>query len=80
MAAEIYQVDCHPWQYNTLMDQECNSIKMRSQPVPLAEIKVDLNQKGAFEDSQGDQLPKGPNDIQPKFGPKPDLEKNIHFK
>ena len=50
------------------------------QPIPLAEIKVELNQIGANEDNQGDQMPKGPNDIQPKFGPKPDMEKNIDFK
>ena len=59
------------------MDWEGSTIKMRFQPIPLVEIKAELNQIGANEDSQGDQLPKGPNDIQPEFGPMPDLEKNI---
>ena len=38
LAAEIYQVDIHPLQYNTPMDQEGNTIKMRFQPISSVEI------------------------------------------
>ena len=71
LAAEIYQVNFHPLQYNSPMDQEGNIIKMRFQQISLTEIKVELNQISANENSPVDQLPKGPNDIHPKFGPKP---------
>ena len=53
LAAEIYQVNFHPWQYFTLMDWQSSTIKMRFQPIPSAEIKAELNQIGANEDSQG---------------------------
>ena len=79
LVAELYQVNVHLWQYNTMMDQESNSIKMRYQPIPLADIRAGLNHIGASENNQGDQLPKEPEDPHPKFDPKPDLDRDIDF-
>ena len=44
--------------------------QMRFKPILLADIRAELNHIGANKNNQGDQLPKGPEDPQPKFAPK----------
>ena len=67
LAAEIFEVNFKPWQYNTLMDQEDNTIKMTLKLTPSAVIKAELNEMRFSMDDQQDQLPEETKDLTLNF-------------
>ena len=42
LAAEIYEVELHPWQYKSILHREGNTIKVGFQPVVPPEVEGDL--------------------------------------
>ena len=59
MAAELYDVDYHPWEYETTVTREevSDTIKFGFQPVPTAELQAEImatSQESSNEDSNGE--------------------------
>ena len=42
LAAKIYEVELHPWQYKTILHREGNTIKVGFQPIVPPEVEGDL--------------------------------------
>ena len=79
LAADIYEVELHPWQYCTNLNREGNDIKINFQLTIPPEIECDLqcNQvetEGRLATSEVQENP------QPTFGPHPDVRSNYNFK
>ena len=77
LAAELYDADYHPWEYETTVTQEegSDTIKFGSQPVPTAELQAEImatSQESANEESNSETKADDEDDIKPKFGPHPD--------
>ena len=86
LAAELYDVDNHPWDYETTVTHEESSdtIKFGFQPVPTAELQAEImatSQESVNEDSNGETKAEDEDVIKPKFGPRPDTSSpNFKFK
>ena len=79
LAADIYEVELHPWQYQVNLNREGNDIKINFQLAIPPEIKCDLqcNQVEAEGRSATSEVQENP---QPAFGPHPDMRSNYNFK
>ena len=80
LAAEIFEVELHPWQYKSILHQEGNAIKVGFQPIVPPEVEADLqtNQvevKVKEELSEEESTPPLPS-----FGPHPDTTQDYDFK
>ena len=86
LAAELYDVDYHPWEYETTVTQKegSDAIKFGFQPVPTAELQAEImatSQESANEDSNDETKADDENDIKPKYGPYSDtLSPDFDFK
>ena len=79
LAAEIYKVELHPWQYKSILYREGNTIKLGFQPIipPEVEGGLQTNQvevKVNEEPSAEESTPPIPS-----FGPHPDTSKEYNF-
>ena len=79
LAAKIFQVELHPWQYKSILHRGGNTIKVGFQPIVITEVKGSLqtNQvevKVKEEPSQEESTPPLPS-----FGPHPDTSKKYNF-
>ena len=79
VAAYIYEVELHPWQYHTNLNREGNDIKINFQLAIPLEIECDLqcNQVEAEGRSATSEVKENP---QQTFGPHPDVRSNYNFK
>ena len=79
LAADIYEVELHPWQYCASLNREGNDIKINFQLAIPQEIECDLqcNQVEAEGRSATSEVQENP---QPAFGPHPDMRSNYNFK
>ena len=79
LAADIYEVELHPWQYHTNLNREGNDIKINFQLTIPPEIECNLqcNQVEAEGRSATFEVQENP---QPTFGPHPDVRSNYNFK
>ena len=80
LAAEIFEVELHPWQYKSILHREGNTIKVGFQPIVPPEVEGDLqtNQvevKVKEEPSEEESTPPLPS-----FGPHPDTTQDYDFK
>ena len=79
LAAKIFEVALHPWQYQSMLYKEGNTIKVRFQPVVPLEVEGGLptNQvevKVKEEPSEEESTPPLPS-----FGPHPNTTKDYNF-
>ena len=77
-AADIYEVELHPWQYHAYLNREGNDIKINFQLAIPPEIECDLqcNQVEAEGRSATSEVQENP---QPATGPHPDMRSNYNF-
>ena len=77
-AADIYEVELHPWQYCANLNREDNDIKITFWLAIPPETKHDLqsNQVEAEEKSVTSEVQENP---QPTFGPHPDMSLIYNF-
>ena len=78
LAADIYEVELHPWQYHANVNKEGNDIKNNFQLAIPPEIECDLqcNQVEAVGRSATSEVQEHP---QPALGPCPDTRSNYNF-
>ena len=76
LAAELYDVDYHPWEYETTVNHEEDSdtIKFGFKPVPTAELQADImaTAQESVQEEKDNDGDKEDEDVLPKFGPRPD--------
>ena len=76
LAAELYDVDYHPWEYGTTVNHEGDSdtIKFGFQSVTTAELQADImaTAQESVQEEKNNDGDKEDEDILPKFGPCPD--------
>ena len=76
LAAKLYDVDYHPWEYETTVNHEEDSdtIKFGFQPVPTAELQADImaTAQESVQEEKDNDGDKEDEDVLPKFGPCPD--------
>ena len=76
LAAKLYDVDYHPWEYETTVNHEEDSdtIKFGFQPVPTAELQADImaTAQESVQEEKDNDGDKEDEDVLPKFGPRPD--------
>ena len=79
LAAKIYEVELHPWQYKSILHREGNTIKVGVQPIVPPEmegglqtnqVEVRVNEEPSEEESTPPL---------PSFGPCPDISKEYNF-
>ena len=80
LAAEIFEVELHPWQYKSILHREGNTIKVGFQPIVPPEVEGNLqtNQvevKVKEEPSEEESTPP-----LPYFGPHPDTTQDYDSK
>ena len=80
LAAKIFEVELHPWQYKSVLHRGGNTIKVGFQPIvpPEVEGSLQTNQvevKVKEKPSQEESTPPLPS-----FGPHPDTTKDYDFK
>ena len=72
LAAEIFEVELHPWQYKSVLHREGNTIKVGLQPIVPPEVEGDL-QTNQVEFEVKEQIPEdNSNAPLPLFVPCPD--------
>ena len=78
LAADMYEVELHYWQYCANLNRGCNDIQINFQLTIPLEIEHDLlsNQVEAEERSVTSEVQENP---QPTFAPHPDTSSNYNF-
>ena len=80
LAAEIFKVELHPWQYKSVLHREGSTIKVGFQPIVPPEVEGDL-QTNQVEVGVKEQTPEETsNTLLPSFGPHPDTTQDYNFK
>ena len=76
LAAELYDIDYHPWEYETTVNHEedSNMSKFGFQPVPTAELQADImaTAQESVEEEKDNDSDKENEDVLPKLHPRPD--------
>ena len=75
LAAKIYEVELHPWQYKSILHREGNTIKVGFQPVVPPEVEGDLQINQVEVEVKEEQ-----KEPLPSFGPRPDTTQDYDFK
>ena len=80
LAAEIFEVELHPWQYKSILHREGNTIKVGFQPIVPPDVEGDLQ-----TDQVEVKLKEEPSEEEstsplPSFGPHPDTTQDYDFK
>ena len=79
LAAEIFEVELHPWQYTSILHREGNTIKVGFQPIVPPEVEGDL-QTNQVEVKVKEQTPEeNSNTLLPSFRPCPDTTQDYDF-
>ena len=79
LAAEIFEVELHPWQYKSILHIEGNTIKVGFQPIVPPEVEGDL-QMNQVEDKVKEPSEEESTPPLPSFGPHPDTTQDYDFK
>ena len=80
LAAKIFEVELHPWQYKSILHREGNTIKVGFQPIvpPDMEGFLQTNQvEGKVKEEASEEESTPPL---PSFGPHPDTTRDYDFK
>ena len=82
LAAEIFEVELHPWQYKSILHREGNTIKVGFQPIVPPEVEGDLQTNQVEFEVKEEQEPseEEPNPPLPSFCPRPDTTQGYDFK
>ena len=82
LAAKIYEVELHPWQYKSILHREGNTIKVGFQPVVPPEVEGDLQINQVEVEVKEEQEPSEEESTPPlpSFGPRPDTTQDYDFK
>ena len=83
LAAEIYEVELHPWQYKSVLHREGNTIKVGFQPIVPPEVEGDLQTNQVeveVKEEQEEPSEEESNPPLPSFGPHPDTTQDYDFK
>ena len=83
LAAEIFEVELHPWQYKSILHREGNTIKVGFQPIVPPEVEGDLQTSQVEVEVKQEQEPskeEESNPPLPSFGPRPDTTQDYNFK
>ena len=79
LAAKIFEVELHPWQYKSILNREGNTIKVWFQPIVPPEVEGGLqtNQVGVKvkEEPSAEEFASP----LPSFGPRPDTTQDYNF-
>ena len=79
LAAKIFKVELHPWQYKSILHRESNTIKVGFQPIVPPEVEGGL-QTNQVEVKLKKQTPEeNSNTPLPSFGPRPDTTQDYDF-
>ena len=80
LAAKIFEVELHPWQYKSILHREDNTIKVCFQPIVPPEVEGGL-QTNQVEVKVKEQTPEeNTNNLLPSFGPHPDTTQDYDLK
>ena len=82
LAAKIFEVELHPWQCNSILHKEGNTIKVGFQPVVPLEVEGDLQTNQVEVEVKEQEEPTEEESIPPlpSFGPRPDTTQDYDFK
>ena len=79
LAADLFEVELHPWQYKSVLHREGNTIKVGFQPIVPPEVEGNL-QTNQVEVEVKEQSPEeNSNTPLPSFDPCPDTTKDYNF-
>ena len=79
LAAKIFEVKLHPWQYKSVLHRQGNTIKVGFQPIVPPEVEGGL-QTNQVEVEVKEQTPEeNANTPLPSFGPHPDTTQDYNF-
>ena len=79
LAAEIYEVELHPWQYKSILHREGNTIKVWFQPIVLPEVEWGLQNNQVEVKVKEEPCEEESTTPLPSFGPDPDTRKEYNF-
>ena len=79
-AAEIFEVELHPWQYKSILHREGNTIKVGFQPVVPPEVEGDLQTNQVEVEVKEEPSEEESTPPLPSFGPRPDTTQDYDFK
>ena len=82
LAAEVFEVELHPWQYKSVLHREGNTIKVGFQPVVPPGVEGDLqtNQVDVEVKEEQESSEEESNPPLPSFGPHLDTTQDYDFK
>ena len=80
LAAEIYEVELHPWQYKSILHREGNTIKVGFQPIVPPEVEGDLQTNQVEVEVKEEPSEEESTPSLPSFGPCPDTNQDYDFK
>ena len=80
LAAKIYEVELHPWQYKSILHREGNTIKVGFQPKVPPEVEGDLQTNQVEVEVKEEPSEEESNPPLPSFGPHPDTTQDYDFK
>ena len=79
LAAKIFKVELHPWQYKSILHREGNTIKVGFQPIVPPEVEENL-QTNQVEVKVKEEPSEESTPPLPSFGPHPDTTQDYDFK
>ena len=78
LAAKIYEVELHPWQYYLMLYREGTTIQVGFQPVTPTEVEGNLQANQVEVKVKEEPLEEGSTPPSPSFGPHPDPSKDYN--
>ena len=79
LAAEIFEVELHPWQYKSVLYREGNTIKVGFQPIVPPEVEGGLQTNQVEVEVKEETPEENSNTPLPSFGPHPDTTQDYNF-
>ena len=79
LAAEIFEVELHPWQYKSVLHREGNTIKVGFQPIVPPEVEVGPQTNQVEVEVKEQTHDEKSNTPLPSFGPHPDTTQDYNF-
>ena len=79
LAAKIFEVELHPWQYKSILHREGNTIKVGLQPIITPEVKGGLQTNEVEVEIKGEPSEKESTPPLPSFEPHPDTTQDYNF-
>ena len=79
LAAEIFEVELHPWQYKSVLHREGNIIKVAFQPIVPPEVEGGLQINKVEVEVKEEPSEEEATPPLPSFGPHPDITQDYDF-